>query len=202
VHLADPALFGAVQPENSRQLLLAALEAFSERGYHATTTRDIAQRVGLSPAAVYVHYRAKEQLLVELSLIGHRAVLKVVEEALAEGDRPVDRVDRFVRAFAEWHAEHHALARVIQYEISALPDDGYEEVRVLRLRVDRLLRTELRRGNESGAFTIDDVAGTTLAILSLCIDVARWYATGGRRRPEAIGDLYANLALRMVGAAT
>jgi AcrR family transcriptional regulator len=187
-------------PENSRQLLLAALEEFGARGYHATTTRDIAGRAGLSPAAVYVHYPSKAQLLLELSRGGHRAALRVTEEALeGEGD-PAARLHRFVRAFAAWHADNQPLARVIQYELRALPDDGYHEVAALRRRIERLLQAELRRGRDCGAFRIDDITGTALAILSLCIDIARWYTPGGRRRPAAVGELYAGLALRMVVA--
>lgn len=45
-----------------------------------------------------------------------------------------------------------------------------------------------------------DVPGTTLAVLSLCIDVARWFNTAGRRTPDEVGALYADLVLRMVGA--
>jgi len=41
-----------VEPPASRRLLLAALDAFSEQGYFATTTRDISERAQLSPAAV------------------------------------------------------------------------------------------------------------------------------------------------------
>ena len=52
-----------VQPAPARRLLVAAVQAFAERGYHATTTRDISTRVGLSPAGVYVYYKSKEELL-------------------------------------------------------------------------------------------------------------------------------------------
>lgn len=44
-----------------------------------------------------------------------------------------------------------------------------------------------------------DVPGTTLAVLSLCIDVARWFSAAGRRTPDEVGALYADLVLRMVG---
>ncbi len=37
-------------------------------------------------------------------------------------------------------------------------------------------------------------------MISLCIDVARWFKVGGARTPEEIGALYAGLVLRMVGA--
>lgn len=40
----------------------AAADAFAAKGFHATTTRDIAGRAGLSPAGVYVHFASKEDL--------------------------------------------------------------------------------------------------------------------------------------------
>ena len=82
-------------------LLLSALDAFLARGYHAATTREIGERAGMSPAAVYVHWKAKHDLLFEISRIGHQAVLEVVEQALAQAsDDPVERVHAFVSAFA------------------------------------------------------------------------------------------------------
>jgi hypothetical protein len=60
------------------------------------------------------------------------------------------------------------------------------------------MRATLTYGVHRGAFTIADVRGTALALLSLAIDVARWYEPSGRRPPEEIGELYADLAERMV----
>ncbi|WP_342215837.1 TetR family transcriptional regulator [Nocardia cyriacigeorgica] len=42
------------------RLLEAAAAAFADKGFNATTTRDIAAAAGMSPAAVYVHHRSKE----------------------------------------------------------------------------------------------------------------------------------------------
>ncbi|MCZ9342263.1 TetR family transcriptional regulator, partial [Streptomyces sp. TRM76130] len=39
-----------------------------------------------------------------------------------------------------------------------------------------------------------------LAVLSLCIDVARWFNVDGARTPDEVGAVYADLVLRMVGA--
>ena len=52
------------------RLLEAAVEAFAEKGFTATTTRDIASRAGMSPAAVYVHHDTKENLLFTVSVEG------------------------------------------------------------------------------------------------------------------------------------
>lgn len=59
------------------------MEAFAERGYHATTTRDIAGRAGMSPAALYIHYKTKEELLHRISRIGHDRALGILRTAAA-----------------------------------------------------------------------------------------------------------------------
>jgi AcrR family transcriptional regulator len=181
------------------RLLGAAVEAFADKGFHGTTTRDIAARVGLSPAAVYVHFASKESLLHELSLVGHRAALQVVISAAdqAPGD-PAAQLQAVVGEFAAWHARHRRTARVVQYEQAALTAGHREEVAVLRREIQARVRRILDEGVRSGRFVVPDVSGTALALLSLAVDVARWYRPEGPRSPEDVGALYADLALRMV----
>ena len=148
----------------------------------------------MSPAAVYVHWKAKHDLLFELSRIGHQAVLEVVEQALEQAsDDPVERVHAFVSAFATWHAENHALARVIQYEFKKLPRRQFRQIVEIRDRFEELMRDELAGGVAAGVFDVADLEGTMLAVLSLCIDLARWYepSPGDHNSAETVGELYA-----------
>jgi AcrR family transcriptional regulator len=48
------------------EILDAAAELFAQRGYAATSTRLIAERVGIRQASLYYHFRTKEQILAEL----------------------------------------------------------------------------------------------------------------------------------------
>ncbi|AEW93282.1 MULTISPECIES: TetR/AcrR family transcriptional regulator [Streptomycetaceae] len=188
-----------VTPEAARRLVVAAVEAFAERGYHATTTRDIAGRAGMSPAALYIHYKTKEELLYQISRVGHLRSLALLEAARDAGGTPAERLAAAVRSFVRWHAEHHTTGRVVQYELGALAADHYTEIVALRRRSEAVIREVISAGVDSGDFDVPDVSGTTLAVLSLCIDVARWFNPGGRRTPDEIGGLYADLVLRMVG---
>ncbi|MFG2891718.1 TetR/AcrR family transcriptional regulator [Streptomyces sp. NPDC048248] len=189
-----------VTPDAARRLVCAAVEAFAERGYHATTTRDIAGRAGMSPAALYIHYKTKEELLYRISGNGHEKALRIMGAAAEAEGSATERLRDAVHAFARWHAEHHTTARVIQYELQALGAEHYAEIAGLRRRTDRLLRQIIQDGADSGEFQADDVPGTTLAVLSLCVDVARWFSSDGARTPDEVGELYAGLVLRMVGA--
>ncbi|MEU6487338.1 TetR/AcrR family transcriptional regulator [Streptomyces sp. NPDC046887] len=196
----DDTPWGEVTPEAARRLLVAAVDAFAERGYHATTTRDIAGRAGMSPAALYIHYKTKEELLHRISAIGHDKALEILQTAADGPGTAADRLTTAVRSFVRWHAERHTTARVVQYELDALGAEHRTEIVALRRRSDAAVRRIINEGVASGEFDVPDIPGTTLAVLSLCIDVARWFDSAGRRTPDEVGALYADLVLRMVGA--
>ncbi|MET8677436.1 TetR/AcrR family transcriptional regulator [Streptomyces sp. NPDC004647] len=189
-----------IAPDAARRLVVAAVQAFAERGYHATTTRDIAGRAGMSPAALYIHYKTKEELLFQISSVGHRLSLGILQEAAAGEGTPAERLATAVRSFVRWHAQRHTTARVVQYELGALGEEHYAEIVALRREVDRTVRSIIQDGVATGDFDVPDIPGTTLAVLSLCIDVARWFTADGRRTPDEVGELYADLVLRMVTA--
>ncbi|EHR51454.1 transcriptional regulator [Saccharomonospora marina XMU15] len=193
-------LWPDVQPEAARRLMLAGVESFARRGYHATTTRDIASGAGMSPAALYVHFPSKAALLFAISRNGHQQALALVREAAEEADSPVEGVRLIVERFVTWHARRHTVARVVQYELQALPEKEFEVVADLRRGIERIMRDLVVRGMESGDFTVADPGTAARAVLSLGIDVARWYSERARKAPAVLGEEYGELALRMLGA--
>ena len=185
------------------RLLQAAVEAFSEKGFTATTTRDIANRAGMSPAAVYVHHDTKESLLFTVSVEGHQAALTVIRTAAAVEGGHVERLRHMVREFSTWHAVNSRVGRIVQYELRGLENDRFREVAGLRRRFEELIVRELRAGVEAGEFTVEDIESTGVAILSLGIDVARWYgAMSDQMSAEDVGELHRTLVMRMLGAAS
>lgn len=187
-------------PAPARRLLGAAVDSFAERGFHATTTRDIATRAGLSPAGLYVHYPSKSALLGHLSRVGHEAALRIVERTLALPGESPRRLHALVAAFVAWHAEHHTVARVVQYELRSLDPGDRAVVTALRRELEQLVEREVRRGVAAGTLATPHPRQATRAILSLAVDVARWYDPSGAESPTRLGRIYADLALRMLGA--
>ena len=53
------------------RILDVALELFNEQGYDKTSLREIAERVGVTKAALYYHFERKEEILLELHLRLH-----------------------------------------------------------------------------------------------------------------------------------
>src|ERR1700733_8187494 len=67
-----------------RRLLTSAVRCFAAKGYHATPPRDIAGGVGLSPAALYVHFPSKELVLFEIMRAGHERALEHIKDPVIE----------------------------------------------------------------------------------------------------------------------
>ncbi|ADB49269.1 TetR/AcrR family transcriptional regulator [Conexibacter woesei] len=191
-------LWAHVESETSRRLLLAALDAFADHGFEAATTRDIARRAGMSPAAVYLYYRSKVELLEKIMRIGHESVLQEVIDAMDGHVSAPDRTAAFVTAFSSWHARFATLGQVTARELRALPPERFGEILALRQATERLVADELERGAAEGELHVDDLQGTVRAILSLGVDSARWYAPQRGGDPESIGQLHADLVLRML----
>lgn len=178
-----------------RSLAKAAVEEFSKRGFHATPTRDIATRVGMSAAGLYVHYRSKAELLYAISLIGHEAARNAVDAAMIGLVEPAERVRAYVKAFTIWHAVNHTLARVLQYELRSLSPEHYLTIAAIRRATEQQAAKELRPLVRPAR----DLKIKTRAVLSLGIDVARWYDPSKEPDAEAIGEKYAEMIMCMLG---
>ncbi|MEE3849877.1 TetR/AcrR family transcriptional regulator [Gordonia sp. LSe1-13] len=182
------------------RLLRAAVEAFAAKGFAATTTRDIATGAQMSPAAVYVHFRSKEEVLYELSGAGHRSFLSLIDDADDPAQPPAARLRAVIRALAAHHARDHVWSRVVNYELDSLSTEHRDAIGVLRKEVARRFGAIVDAGIESGVFDVADPKATTTLLLSMGVDVARWYRESGVMTPEQIGEFQADMAARIVGA--
>ncbi|NUT38687.1 MAG: TetR/AcrR family transcriptional regulator [Thermoactinospora sp.] len=192
-------LWDGVESEAARRLLRAAVELLAARGYGGASTREIAERAGLSPAAMYVHFPTKAELLYTIIHTVHvTAHAAVVSGGSARGSSATV-VRGMVYALAAFHARHQLAARVTQNELAALPPAQWATIRGMRDATEGLVLGEVARGAADGEFDVADLTGTSRAIVSMCVDVARWYHPEGPRTPDEVGALYAHLAARMLG---
>jgi AcrR family transcriptional regulator len=183
------------------RLLLAALQSFSEYGYHGTTTRVITERADLSPAALYIYFQSKSEILGRLIHDIHLYIRAELERVVVDASGPVPQLEAFVRRHLKFHIDTPSAARVANFELESLEADDRDRVLVHRHAIDKLVSDILVRGAKAGTFDVSDVEIVRTALLSLTIDVSRW-AHLARRSPDiaTLGDIYWQLVSRMVGA--
>jgi AcrR family transcriptional regulator len=193
-------LFGEFHfPAGPRRILLAAATAFAERGFHATTTRDIAAQAGLSSAALYFYFRSKEEVLYQIATSALDFTIELVATEAKSPGSPTERLTTLVRVLTIWHTYNSQVAHVVLYQTGALTSAHLADVAAKQREVSQILRQVITDGVTSGDFDAPDTGAATIAILSLCLDVARWYRPGYRLTPQQLGDFNAVAALRIAG---
>jgi hypothetical protein len=83
--------------------------------------------------------------------------------------------------------------------MAALAPEHAKQVASIRRAIETRVRDIISTGTSSGLFRVPNPSMAALAVLSLGIDVARWYREGRGWSAQDIGDQYAELALRLVG---
>ena len=116
------------------QLLDAASEVFTTRGYHAAAMDDIADAAGVSKPVLYQHFGSKLELYLALLDRSCDSLVEVVEEALTSTDDNADRVVAAMGAFYEFVSSASGEFRFV-FE-SDLTGDGRVQDRLWKVNND------------------------------------------------------------------
>ncbi|MET0935707.1 MAG: TetR/AcrR family transcriptional regulator [Luteibacter sp.] len=182
-----------------RRLLLAGVEAFWRDGFHASSTRDIAKRAELSPAALYVHFKAKEDLLFDVIRFVAENLRDRLRESASEGGTPSELLSRLVHAYVALPARMYKASLVANREFNSLTPPQRKQIVKIRDELEAIVGDCLAAGKASGEFSFKDLSMTRMAVVSLCRSTLLWYSPRGRLTPEMIGDSYVDLVIGMVG---
>jgi AcrR family transcriptional regulator len=194
---AGPGQAVADRPE---QVRTAALELFAAQGYRATTIDEIGARVGIRGPSVYKHFRSKQDLLVDVVVGTTEAMLAAQRAAVRSAADVREQLRRAVEAHVRFHAEHPREAFVAGREVDSLDEPHRSEVLRRRAEYDRRLRRLVETGVREGVFAVDSPRLAAYAILDMGAGVAGWFRPGGPVSQDELAMLYADLALRMLGA--
>jgi AcrR family transcriptional regulator len=195
---------GVTPPGTRGRILHAGLELFAETGFHGTSIRAIANRVGMNSATLYAHYPSKEQVLAELVLIGHQEMatrLTTALDTLAPEAGAADQLEALVHVHVLLHTEFPLLAVVTNGELHALSPELAAPALELRDSCRRMLVDVLGRGVKDGVFHTPDILLTAAAISGLGVQVAQWFGPDQPYSGRQVADVYARLALRIAGVA-
>lgn len=184
------------------RILLGGLELFAARGYHATSIRDIAGAAGIQSASLYSHFASKEAILAELVLLAHDVHHRALVSALMDaGSDPRDQLAAVIRTHVSMHCRFAKLATVANHERHHLSAEALAPAATLRRASEQLGEEVIARGVVRGQFHLVNDEIALLAVSSVGAAVSGWYPHRSTSlTPEQIGDTYATLTLRMLGA--
>jgi AcrR family transcriptional regulator len=190
----------SAETSTRRRIEQAALQLFAAKGFQATGIREIADRAGVSTAALYHYMGGKEELLVAFMVESMTELIRVARAALDGCEEPAARLAALVRTHVGFHTLDAQRSLVADDELRAVSDVAFTKVMQLRDGYEVMWAETLEHGKRSGEFSFADARITRLALLEMCNGIARWYSDRGPAHPAEIAERFADLALSMVGA--
>jgi AcrR family transcriptional regulator len=184
----------------AERIWTVAAKLFREKGYHATTTRDLAERLEITRSSLYYHVSKKEDLLHGICVEALQRVTAAVQEAVDEEPDPSERIRALVRAQLSSSLTDLDLHATMLLNLDQLTGKNLAEVVKLRNTYEALVRSVVNDAQSAGALRDDiSVRNLTLALLNMINWTLTWYRPGGQLRPTefagVIADIYLDGAL-------
>jgi AcrR family transcriptional regulator len=175
----------AVVTEETQELILEAAEAeFAADGFATARLADIAERVGITRAAVLYHFRDKQALYDAVLESAFTPLSDRIHAAVAEPGSNAERIERVIAAWFNYASERPTLGRLFIREVASAEDALRPEVgRLVSPMFEALLDT-IEKGQKSGEFRAIDASHVANILSGATI----WLITGAQLMGKDEGE--------------
>lgn len=191
---------GFVQPtkqSTKSRITSGAGYLFVRNGYHGTSMRDVADRVGLRASSLYRHVKSKQELL-------HRVLDRLMDEALdgakvalAGQESPEKCIELLVRANVR--LARPSETALLQSELKNLEKRYRDQIVRKQDQYRKLWVSVLRKGVEQGVFRTEDPKLAFFGIIGALNYVENWFSPSGLLSREQVADVFSRWILRSLG---
>jgi TetR/AcrR family transcriptional regulator, cholesterol catabolism regulator len=156
-------------------------ELFAEKGFRATTVREIADAVGILSGSLYHHFDSKESIGDEILSGFINDVLADYRAAVSAAGSPRDVLEQIVRSTSQTLTRHRAALAMLQHDWSYFRTQArFSYLRKALNEIERTWVTQLERGQSAGMFRADLDPRLTYRLLRDVLWIpSQWRAAGG-----------------------
>jgi AcrR family transcriptional regulator len=184
------------QPTRRAQIQNVAEALFRERGYLATSMRDIAEQMDMKGGgSLYAHIKGKEDLLAAIANDAADAFFAALRPVAARDLPPDAKLREAMIAHVLVITDHLGAAAVYFDEWRHLTEPRRSEFVGRRDDYEHMFQGLIHAGIAEGVFAPADERLATLNILSMMNAIRHWYRPGGRLTAYQVAETTAALAL-------
>jgi AcrR family transcriptional regulator len=186
--------------DKRRRLKEVATRLFREKGYAATSIRELARGVDLETASLYHYMERKDQLLFEISEESLREVFETVEPIARSSLEPLEKLRQMIQTHVSVVLEHPDKHAVMLAELRLLSPSNRDKIIDLRDRYEGLFESAITEAQDAGVMRNDFAPHLLkLALLNLLNWSIFWYRPDGPLDPQALGEFLTHMFLEGAG---
>jgi AcrR family transcriptional regulator len=181
-----------MEPSNlsrKEQIFRTAAELFREKGYVASSMRDLAQRLGIEAASLYSHIRSKEEILHNICFEMAVEFRKSLEEVEKQKDLTAsEKLRRGIIGHVQVMARDLTASAVFMNEHRHLSEPFLRDFLLLRINYINRFKAIIEDGVKAGEFKSNiDVKLAVMTLFSSFNWMPQWYDPGGHIDPVELG---------------
>lgn len=155
--------------DQRRQAIRSAAAVFAEKGFHGSSTRDIAERLGIKQGSLYYYFKSKEEALGEVCLFGIEDYVNRMQ-SIAASDQPFEaKLVATLSSHLSSYRERNEALKVYNDERLYLPAERRKKLKQLGSRYRQQLEGIFEQGKRDGVLRpTTDCHFAAQAVIGLC----------------------------------
>jgi AcrR family transcriptional regulator len=184
---------------NRATALDAACLLFAERGYHGTSMKDIAEKLGVRAPSLYNHVASKQDMLFAIMDTAMDRAIAALEETLAGVADVSEQLRRAAESLVLDFLRYPAEVTVCNNEVRSLEAGNRLAIVAKRDQYGARVRRIIEEGCRTGRFTTRTPRIAAFAVLEMGNSAKSWFRPSGRYSDTYVAREYGEFALRVVG---
>jgi AcrR family transcriptional regulator len=170
------------------QVIRRAAELFREKGYVASSMRDLAQKMGIEAASLYSHIRSKEEILQSLCFDMATEFRKSLEEVERQNISASEKLRKGIIGHVQVMARDLTASAVFMNEHRHLSQPYLRDFLLLRINYINRFKAIIEEGMKSGEFKNNiDKKLAVMTLFSSLNWMPQWYDPVGNIEPVDLG---------------
>jgi AcrR family transcriptional regulator len=177
-------------PKDMKQKIKAvAIQLIYQKGYHACSISNIADRVGIQKSSIYYHYLNKEELLYGILKDTMEDLNESLERSLQNVEETEERLRALIQNHLNFHMDRQKEVIISDSEMRGLTADNLRSIIRMRDEYDRKTREVIKKGIDEGIFINKDPRVVANAIITMCTQTSTWFNPLGDLSKTEVMDI-------------
>jgi AcrR family transcriptional regulator len=176
------------------KLIRAAKKLFYEKGYHATSLKDLAKEMGTATSIIYYYFKNKEELLVRLYEGALEETIDDISKIAQSDMTTTEKMTEIIKYHGRFVMGNQTWSKIFFEEESALPSDFQKSISEKKRQYNKIVEDIYSKGIREGVFKpTSDPRIFVNAILGMCNWLYKWYRPDKGGDPEKISQQLADI---------
>ena len=178
-----------------QQIIEASIDIFYEHGYHKASIRDISERMGITKAAIYYHFRDKGEILYTIVDRATNELLVAFESALIEKKDPIENLRNLILKQIYFLKSQRKKVKILVDDLKFLDGTYKKLIKDKQKTIFHLYRANLENLQKQGKLRNFNVTTATFGIFGMINWLDHWFRPEKELSIEQVAEDIVNILL-------